>query len=199
MHIAPGPTLMLMPTDDTVERNSKVRIDPMISHCEELSKRVGAKKSRDGDNTIKQKRFPGGVLYMGCSNSPAVLKSIPVRYIMLDEVDKYPSDLAGQGAADKLAKVRTRTFPNRKIYYVSTPTVEGSSLIQRKFLETDQNYFEVPCPHCGGYQRLIFEQLKWEAGKEAEVKYQCIHCKDLIDESYKTEMLAAASGSHPTS
>jgi len=190
MHICPGPTLMLMPTDSTVERNSKIRIDPMIAHSKELSERVAPKKSRDGDNTINQKRFPGGVLYMGGANSPAVLKSIPVRFVMLDEVDEYPSDLGGQGSADGLAKVRTRMFPNRKIYYVSTPTIEGVSLIQRKFLETDQNYYEVPCPYCGVFQKLKFEQLKWEDGNEDDVKYQCIHCKELIEERHKTEMLA---------
>ena len=191
MHISPGPTLMLMPTDGTVERNSKIRIDPMISHCKELAGRVAEKKSRDGNNTINQKRFPGGVLYMGGSNSPAVLKSIPVRFVMLDEVDEYPTDLNGQGSADGLAKVRTRMFPNRKIYYVSTPTVEGSSLIDQKFKETDQNYYEVPCPFCGSFQRLTFPQLKWEKGKTDHVKYQCIHCEELIDESFKSEMLAA--------
>lgn len=191
MHISPGPTLMLMPTDGTVERNSKIRIDPMISHCKELACRVAEKKSRDGNNTINQKRFPGGVLYMGGSNSPAVLKSIPVRFVMLDEVDEYPADLNGQGSADGLAKVRTRMFPNRKIYYVSTPTVEGSSLIDQKFKETDQNYYEVPCPHCGSFQRLTFPQLKWEKDNPESVKYQCIHCDEFIDESFKTEMLAA--------
>ena len=189
MHISPGPTLMLMPTEETAIRNSKIRIDPMIAHCKELKERVGEKKSRDGDNTILQKKFPGGVLYIGCSNSSAGLKSIPVRRIMLDEVDEYPLDLNGQGGADNLAKVRTRFFPNRKIFYVSTPTVEGQSLIYRKFMETDQNYFEVPCPHCGTYQRLVFSQLKWDEGKEKEVKYQCIHCEKMIDEMMKPEML----------
>lgn len=190
IHICPAPVLMLMPTDGTVERNSKIRIDPMISHSEVLKARVSEKKSRDGDNTINQKRFAGGVLYMGGANSPAVLKSIPVRFVMLDEVDEYPANLGGQGSADGLAKVRTRMFPNRKIYYVSTPTVEGQSLIMRKFQETDQNYYEVPCPYCGGYQRLIFDQLKWEKGNEEGAQYECIHCKQLIDEIHKTEMLA---------
>jgi len=190
IHICPAPVLMLMPTDSTVERNSKIRIDPMISHSEVLRTRVGDKKSRDGDNTINQKRFPGGVLYMGGANSPAVLKSIPVRFVMLDEVDEYPTNLGGQGSADGLAKVRTRMFPNRKIYYVSTPTVEGQSLIMRKFQETDQNYYEVPCPFCGGFQRLIFGQLKVNEENDEEVKYECIHCKALIDEVYKTDMLA---------
>jgi phage terminase large subunit GpA-like protein len=97
--------------------------------------------------------------------------------------------LNGQGSADKLAKVRTRAFPNRKIYYVSTPTIEGQSLIWRKFKETDQNYFEVPCPFCGAFQVLKFENLVWEPGKPETVKYKCIHCDELIDESQKTEML----------
>jgi len=190
IHISPGPTLMLMPTDGTVERNSKIRIDPMISHSDVLRQRVGDKKSRDGNNTINQKRFPGGVLYMGGAGSPAVLKSIPVRFVMLDEVDEYPSDLNGQGSADGLARVRTRMFPNRKIYYVSTPTIEGESLIMRKFKETDQNYYEVPCPHCGGYQRLVFTQLKVVEGNEEDVRYECQHCKELIEERYKSEMLS---------
>lgn len=190
IHICPAPVLMLMPTDQTVERNSKIRIDPMISHSEVLRTRVGDKKSRDGDNTINQKRFPGGVLYMGGANSPAVLKSIPVRFVMLDEVDEYPTNLGGQGSADGLAKVRTRMFPNRKIYYVSTPTVEGQSLIMRKFNETDQNHFEVPCPYCGGFQKLVFNQLKVNESDEEDVRYECIHCKELIEEVQKTDMLA---------
>jgi len=189
MHISPAPTLMLMPTDGTVERNSKIRIDPMIDHCAELKKRISPKRSRDGENTINQKKFSGGVLYMGGANSAAVLKSIPVRFVMLDEVDEYPSDLGGQGGADSLAKVRTRMWPNRKIYYVSTPTIDGLSLIQSKFLETDQNYFEVPCPHCGGFQKLIWSQLKWERGDESNCYYECIHCEKPISESFKTEML----------
>lgn len=189
IHICPGPALMLMPTDGTVERNSKIRIDPMIEHCPELYNRVAKKKSRDGENTINQKKFPGGVLYMGGANSPAVLKSIPVRYVMLDEVDEYPSDLGGQGSADGLAKVRTRMFPNRKIYYVSTPTVEGVSLIWRKFMETDQNYFNVPCPECGEFQSLEFDNLQWEEGNPESVKYKCIHCGHLISESQKSGML----------
>lgn len=195
IHISPAPTLMLMPTDGTVERNSKVRIDPMISHSKELSERVSPKKSRDGNNTINQKKFPGGVLYMGGAESPAVLKSIPVRFVMLDEVDEYPSDLSGQGSADELAKVRTRMFPNRKVYYVSTPTTEGDSLIMNKFESTDQNHFEVPCPFCGGFQKLVFGNLVWDKENENDlsendVKYRCVHCDELISEVYKTDMLA---------
>ncbi len=190
MHLNPGPTLMIMPTDGTVERNSKIRIDPMIEHCPDLKIRVAEKKSRDGDNTINQKRFPDGVLYMGGANSSSVLKSVPVKNVFLDEVDEYPEDLNGQGSADALAKVRTRAFPNRKIFYVSTPTVEGESLIWQTFEDSDQNYYEVPCPFCGGYQRLLFENLKWEKDKPETVRYKCTHCGELIDERYKTEMLA---------
>ena len=36
---------------------------------------------------------------------------------------------------------------------------------------------------------LKFSQLKWPEGNTAEVKYQCEHCEELIEEHYKTEML----------
>jgi phage terminase large subunit GpA-like protein len=59
----------------------------------------------------------------------------------------------------------------------------------RKFLETDQNYWEVPCPFCGAYQKLIFEQLKWDEGKPSTVKYKCVHCDAMIDEDYKDSIV----------
>jgi phage terminase large subunit GpA-like protein len=53
---------------------------------------------------------------------------------------------------------------------------------------TDQNYYHVPCPHCGEKQKLVFEQLHWDEGKPETAQYVCIHCGSLIDERYKTEM-----------
>jgi phage terminase large subunit GpA-like protein len=93
MHIAPGPILMVQPTDSSVEKVSKTRIDTLIAACPELSSRVGAPKSRDGKNTINMKLFPGGILILTGANSGAGLRSQPVRYLILDEVDGYPPDV----------------------------------------------------------------------------------------------------------
>ncbi|WP_298032142.1 phage terminase large subunit family protein [uncultured Alistipes sp.] len=190
MHIAPAPTMFVQPTDEMVKRLSKGRIDPLIEMCPELQQRVAPSKSRDSNNTITQKSFNGGVLILAGANSAAGLRSVPIRNLVLDEVDAYPQDLDGEGSPIDLATARTRTFPNHKIFMLSTPTIEGASAIAREFAETDQNFYHVPCPHCGGMQPLVFANLKWDEGKPDTVKYKCTHCGELIAERHKVEMLA---------
>ena len=190
MHYAPAPVMFVQPTDELVKRTSKGRVDPLISACPELKEKVADVKSRDSKNTITQKSFDGGVLIMAGANSPAGLRSMPARYLILDEVDAYPLDLGGEGSPAKLAAARTRTFPNKKGFMVSTPTIEGISVIDAAFKKTDQNYYHVPCPHCGEYQKLVFEQLKWPEGKPEAVQYYCIHCGSEISERHKPTMLA---------
>lgn len=190
IHICPAPTMMVQPTDGTVKRMSKGRIDPFIEACPELKSRISENKSRDGKNTITQKNFPGGLFVLAGANSPASLRSVPIRNLILDEVDAYPHDLEGEGAPIELAIARTRTFPNKKIFIISTPTISGMSVIEQEFDETDQNYFHVPCPHCGGFQKLIFSQLKWDEGKPRTARYVCVHCGKAIEERHKVEMFA---------
>jgi phage terminase large subunit GpA-like protein len=190
MDNAPGPCLMVMPTDETVKRNSKTRIAPMIESTPRLRDKVGTAKSRDGDNSMFQKSFPGGVLIMTGANSAVGLRSMPIRYLMLDEVDGYPEDLDEEGSPIELAIKRTDTYAKRKIFMVSTPTVDGVSAIQREFEGTDQRRYKVACPHCGGYQFLKFERLKWEERKPETARYHCEHCDTGIEERFKTAMLA---------
>ena len=189
IHITPAPTLMVMPTDETIKRNSKIRLDPMIEASPVLRERIAPARSRDSGNTLTQKEFAGGVLVLTGANAAAGLRSMPVRFLYLDEVDGYPIDLEGEGSPIDLATARTRTFANRKIYKISTPTIDGISVIQKEFLTTDQRYFFVPCPHCGSMQHLLWEQMKWEKGKPETAKYECVHCNELIEERFKNVML----------
>lgn len=188
---APGSILMVMPTDDTVKRNSTLRIDPMIQATPKLRDKVAEKRSRDASNTTKQKEFPGGVLILTGANSATGLRSTPVRYLVLDEVDGYPPDLDGEGSPVELAKKRTATYSKRKIFMLSTPTIHGTSIIEQEFESTDQRYYFVPCPICGTAQVLKFKNLKWQKGKPATARYQCEHCSELIEERHKTSMLEA--------
>ena len=126
MHIAPAPTMFVQPTDKMVERLSKGRIDPLIENCPELKQRVAPAKSRDSNNTITQKNFPGGLLLMVGANSAAGLRSVPIRNLILDEVDAYPQDLDGEGSPIDLAIARTRTFPNHKNFHVEYPDNRGT-------------------------------------------------------------------------
>jgi phage terminase large subunit GpA-like protein len=192
--IAPAPTMLVMPTDDMVKRNSRTRIDPMIQESPTIKEKVAPSRSRNSANTVYTKEFPGGVLVMTGANSAVGLRSMPVKNLILDEVDGYPHELDGEGSPVDLAIARTRTFSGkRKVLKISTPTVHGASVIEAEFESTDQNYYHVPCPHCGGLQKLMWGQLKWEKDLPHTAKYECIHCGELIEERHKTKMLASGS------
>ena len=196
MHLNPSPILMVEPTIDMVKKLSKTRLDPMINMCPELKCLVSEKKSRDSNNTMTEKMFPGGVLILSGANSSANLRSQPVRFLILDEIDDYPADLNKQGSPIELARVRTSNFQNSKVFILSTPTVSGFSAIENEFELTDKNYYHVPCPHCGCKQTLIWSQLKWDEHKPETASYCCIHCGTLIDERYKTQMFEEKSSSN---
>jgi len=189
IHHSPGPMLAVLPTVEMAKRNSKQRIEPLIEESEVLRSRVRPARSRDSGNTILQKEFQGGVLVLTGANSAAGLRSMPVRFLFLDEVDAYPGDVSGEGDPVSLAEARTRTFARRKILIVSTPTIRGISRIEREYDLSDQRKYMVPCPECGTHQWLKFEQLKWPKGKPEEAEYECEHCEHKIDERHKTWML----------
>ncbi|MEI7488953.1 MAG: phage terminase large subunit family protein [Chryseobacterium sp.] len=191
--VSPCPMLFVEPTKEAVELVSKTRIQPMLESSPSLAEKVKPAKSRDSGNTLTKKEFPGGVLRLAGANSAAGLRNMPVKRLMLDEVDAYPVDLDGEGNAIDLAKKRTSTFAKRKIFILSTPVTKGLSVIEPMFESTDQRYFFVPCPHCGSLQHLKWQNLKYEYNKSSKVAknvyYECEHCLERIKESEKTKML----------
>lgn len=189
IHHAPGPMMAVWPTVDMAKRNSKQRIDPLIEESAALSELISPARSRDSGNTILAKEFRGGVLVMTGANSAVGLRSMPVRYLFLDEVDAYPLDVDGEGDAIALAEARTRTFARRKIFIVSTPTIAGVSAIEREYEASDQRRYFVPCPHCAHRQWLRFEQLQWPKGQPERAGYRCESCDTSIAEHHKTWML----------
>ena len=189
IHHAPGPMMAVWPTVEMAKRNSKQRIDPLIEESAALAELIAPARSRDSGNTILAKEFRGGVLVMTGANSAVGLRSMPVRYLFLDEVDGYPLDVEGEGDAISLAEARTRTFARRKIFIVSTPTISGASAIEREYDASDQRRYFVPCPHCSHRQWLRFEQLRWERGQPDSAAYICESCDVSIAEHHKTWML----------
>ena len=189
IHHAPGPMMIVWPTTEMAQRNSKHRIDPLIEESPVLKDIIAPPRSRDSGNTVLMKEFRGGVLVMTGANSAVGLRSMPVRYLFLDEVDAYPLDVDGEGDAIHLAEARTRTFARRKILLVSTPTIAGASIIEREYEASDQRRYFVPCPHCGHRQWLRFERLRWERGQPGTAAYLCEECEAPIAEHHKSRML----------
>jgi phage terminase large subunit GpA-like protein len=110
IHHAPGPMLLVQPTVDLCKRYSKQRIAPMINETPVLSSRVAEEKSRDSSNTMLEKEFPGGMLLMTGANSSVGLRSMPAKFLALDEIDAYPPNVDDEGDPIELAVARTSTF-----------------------------------------------------------------------------------------
>lgn len=189
IHQAPGNMLVLLPSLGLARRVSG-RIGKTIDEVQPLRERVAAPRSRDSRNTIDTKEFIGGTLYITTAGSAANLAEIPARYIYGDEIDRWEVSVDKEGDPIDLAETRTSTFGrNAKIYYTSSPTIEGASRIQTLFLQSDQRHYYIPCPHCGEFQTLEWESLWWSPDFSAAA-YVCKECGAHIDESQKTEFLA---------
>lgn len=190
---APGPGMVLMPTVDMAERWSKQRLAPMLNEMPCLSAKVAPARSRDSGNTTLLKEFPAGVIAITGANSSSGLRSMPVKYLLMDEIDEYDNDLNDQGSAIELAERRTSTFSRRKILKVSTPTVKGASAIEAAYEAGDQRRYHVPCPHCAHDQPLVIDQLTDDG------QYLCTACGQLIAAHLKTQMLAGGRwvAAHP--
>ena len=188
---APGPMLLVQPTVEMAKRLSKQRLESLISETPCLRELIAPARSRDSGNTLFAKEYPGGILVITGSNSASGLRSMPCRYLFLDEVDAFPADVDGEGDPVSLAERRTTTFARRKILLTSTPTVKGSSRIEAEYLRSDQRRFFVPCPSCGEMQWLRWPQMKWEKDKPETARYECEHCKEQFGEVHKGRMLAA--------
>lgn len=186
----PGPILVVQPRVEDGEAWSKDRLAPMLRDTPCLKGKVADVRSRDSNNRVLHKRFQGGSITIAGANSPAGLAMRPIRYVLLDEVDRYPPSAGTEGDPVSLAIKRSTTWWNRKILLVSTPTVKGASRIESWWLRSNQSSFWVPCPECGEHQVLVFPCIEWPDGHPEDAKYRCTHCAFLIPPHCKPWMLA---------
>lgn len=188
----PGPILLIQPTIDDVKRYSEMRIAPMIRETRCLKRKVADPKSRDAANTKRQKSFPGGVLVMTGSNVAHDLSSMPIRYVFGDERDRWATSAGSEGDPWELAVARTRTFYNKKMVEVSTPTVKGASAIENSYNLGTMERWKTQCPHCGEYVEITFDNIRFEYDAAengdkkifhiSEIFYVCPECGGISDE-----------------
>lgn len=193
----PASILVVQPNVTMAKRQSKQRIEPMIRDCASLSKKIPPARRRDSGNTALEKEFPGGILMFAGAEAASGLASMPIKYLFLDEIDRFPSDVDKEGDPVDLAIARTKTYGrNKKILITSTPTLKGLSRVELEYELSDQRSYHVPCPHCHEKQILSFGDgtqkygLVWDDDDPYSAVYICRHCGGIIEERHKTYMLA---------
>lgn len=173
----PSPILMVMPTEDMARDFSKDRLAAMIRDTKCLKEVYGKVKSRDTSNTILHKQFLGGYVKMIGANSPSNLSSRPIRILLMDEVDRYPSSAGTEGDPVDLAEKRTNNFWNKKIILTSTPTEKGLSRIEKEYNRSSMEEWCVQCPYCGKYTPYVWENLDFK-----DMMMSCDCCGEKLTE-----------------
>lgn len=186
----PSPTMIVYPTETLAKSVSENRLQPMLKATPEL------KSKFDENSQLLELQFDGMYLTLAGSNSPSGLASKPIRFLMMDEVDKYPSATGKEADPIKLATERTKTFHNKKIYITSTPTLKTGHIWKEKENADIEKHYFVPCPHCGEYIELKWSQVRFPDDEtlsyidRAEfANYVCQECGCVITDNDKHQMI----------
>lgn len=192
----PGPMLHVSPTGSRSEDFVRDRFDPLVAASPSLRAVIGKgqdtrKGSSGGTNSIASKSFPGGQLNFASSHKPDELAARAIKFLFLDEIDRFATSAGVEGDPIGLAIKRTKTFEGkgRRIVIVSTPTTRMGSRINQHYLRGDQRKFKVTCPDCGYCAPLAFENLKWEEGKPSTAHLVCEECGVIHTEAQRRDMI----------
>lgn len=206
----PSGLLVVWPTEKALRHWSTKRLAPMVRDTEVLAALFPESGRRTSRDSIHSKLFPGGYLAGLSAKSSADIRSFSARRIVAEEVDEYEA-LRGQGDVIELLRRRASTFWNRKLVFISTPTLYGMSRIWTELESSTWHQFYVPCPHCGHFQTLrwIDEEVYGHASpgtyrvlfdRDAAgelilgtCRYLCEACTEEIPERYKMGMLQAGA------
>lgn len=192
----PGPMLHVSPTGARSEDFVRDRFDPLVSVSTRLRLLIGTgqdtrKGNQGGANSLSSKSFPGGQLNFASSYKSDELAARAIRFLFLDEIDRFALSAGIEGDPIRLAIKRTKTYEGkgRKIVIVSTPTSRMGSRINQWHLRGDQRKFVVSCPDCGHAAPLSFDSLKWDVGRPATAHLVCENCGAVHSEAQRREMI----------
>lgn len=172
VHIDPGPSLFVLPNLNIAENYSVNRFAPMVRDTPVLRSIVAEAKSRSGANKKLSKSYRGGYLDFAGAESPGALAGRPIRYLYLDEVDRYPMSAGTEGDPVELALKRTSNFWNKKELITSTPGHELTSRVYAHYLQSTMELFYTPCPDCGHLQTMVFGNFIFKS-----LLYKCERCE----------------------
>lgn len=201
----PADILVISATRDLALDFARRRVEKgLLNPSADLRAEVGPSRS---DDKALDKIFNNGSMLTIAWPVAGQLASRPVPIVMLDEFDRMPDDIGGEGDAATLGRNRKKTFgKNGTLIGSSSPSRDFKSGIMAHYYEGDQCLLAWQCPECGEYwtpgfgaDRLpaIFDHLKWDEtrplGEIAPTAFLvCPHCGGVIEERQKEGMLGSS-------
>lgn len=182
--VDPGPAMYIMPTEAKAKDFGTGKLDQLLQSTKCLTDLLSP---YNNDNTTLKVVFRHGmILRVVWANSPSALSSESIRYLFMDETDKYEEFSGKEADPITLANVRTTAYPfTKKKMYFSTPNTETGVITRAIENEADEvrDYYAI-CPACGHPQIMIFDRIKWPKHirdprtmeRELHATYECESC-----------------------
>lgn len=189
----PGPMIIVLPSHDEAIKYVRTKLQPAIDETPLLRMRVLEMTNRtERGSTASYKRFRGGFAQITFAGSSKGLQMLSARYTIGDEVSEWPATAGERGDPVAQLKKRTETYErDRKRFWVSTPSIIGLCRITADYERSDQRRRYVPCPHCGAFQVLKFDHLKWDSETwPHRAWFECQSNGCVIGPEHKAGMLA---------
>ena len=162
--------IMVRPTIDNAKDWRNDKLIPTVEATPCMEGLLIEPRAKGGNSKMLNQKYPGGSLKLIGANSASGFRSSSVPIVLGDEVDDFvdnpegdPLDLAQRGAI---------TFSEAWLINASTTTLEGFSRIHAGYKTGDQQLYFVPCLHCGHFQDLQTERMKFSFKPEEHVRFE---------------------------
>lgn len=205
----PSVIVGLFPREKSAKDFAAEKFEPMVRNTEGLRDKINLTSRVRGQGTTRR-AFPGGLLKLVGSNSPADVKSTSARVVVVCEPDDASKDVRGQGDAIKLAEERAKTYNDHKIIIGGTPTAKNASSVEAEMRLSDQRRFWIECPHCELDFVPMWDQVKIPTAPEGtaprdvygthlweHATLHCPHCEAAISDDQRILAIRRASAVAP--
>lgn len=186
LDVDPLPAFFCLPTKDACKLVSKKRLTPFFEQTKTLCNKMT-------ENSTLDKTVNGVMFKMPWGTSASQLCSDPFARGVVDEYDRQPDDVQGEGSLAELLLARTTTYQKVKIFLISTPLVLGESKIWSDLEKGTFKRFHIPCPKCKTFFCPSEKTLNFEENKDFVF---CPYCMYIFEEDnlYKYAMLGKYVG-----
>lgn len=176
----PDNFLVILDSAKTAEKLMKVRIRPFLQSqvkLESLQKGVQTdyQKSASANNISLA---AGKSIVMGSARSASDLCSFTCRYLIADEVSRFPEFIDKEGDPITLALQRTETYTHSMALFTSTPTTEDCTIWQHYKIGTQRRWSAV-C-ECGYHMPVHYRDIDFSDINNPT--YSCPQCGIVYDE-----------------
>jgi len=116
-----------------------------------------ARNNRTGD-TAFEKQFRGGSMLAGSITNHNLMRQNDICIAIADDLDAGIMSKGSTGSTVDLITGRTKAYESKcKRFWVSSPQIKGSSLIEIQWNKSDKRHWNVICPKCKDYIVLDFK------------------------------------------